>query len=39
MLKSETLARDVSYAGVSDAPPANAALDEMSLHVGVERLP
>jgi isoleucyl-tRNA synthetase len=39
MLKAETLAREVSYAGVSDARPANAALDELALHVGVERLP
>jgi len=39
MLKSETLARDVSYGGVGAGAAANATLDEMSLHVGVERLP
>jgi len=39
MLKSETLARDVSYGGVGTGAAANATLDEMSLHVSVERLP
>ncbi|MFM8994241.1 MAG: isoleucine--tRNA ligase, partial [Actinomycetota bacterium] len=39
MVKSETLARDVVLAAVGNGLAANTTLDDVPLHVGVERLP
>ncbi|MFM8015685.1 MAG: isoleucine--tRNA ligase [Actinomycetota bacterium] len=39
MVKSETLAREVTFLAVGNGAAANATLDEIPLHVGVERLP
>ena len=39
MVTSETLAREVRLVSVEDAGAANTSLDDVPLHVGVERLP
>jgi isoleucyl-tRNA synthetase len=39
MVKSETLSREVTLTTVGNGVAANATLDDIPLHVGVERLP